>query len=226
MCCDIPSSIVSWHHLSSSKRDEICKVSVTSPLHEKYIAMIVGVIQSSTGVQLTVYQRLDIPHGHRDMLETVTDKLLIIPATSTLHKGRVVQHIEFVSNGINEICEYILERLKLQSSNINSSRTSRQRVYEDRGVNGGQSHSRRYFRRKRSWDNQVDLPNGVAIPSSNITEGINEDEGVHRVFIVCSEELRSRCSWIWEKRSTRRLNQFAKSIHRKNAIEALRMSIS
>ena len=88
-------------------------------------------------MQLSVYQRLDIPHGYRDILKTRDKNLILIPAVRKLKEGRIVQHTQFESTALEEIFSFLLQRLKNQQRKSNEKKVTRQQVFEDRGINSG-----------------------------------------------------------------------------------------
>ena len=118
MCCDIPAE--SWYDLSNSIKISICNAETMSVLRKKHIKYSSAIIQSKSFVQLSLYANLNLPHGHRDLLNHNDNCVVIkvISAVDKLKEGEMVQHIEYISEKMDHIFIYILNRLKLKFKNI------------------------------------------------------------------------------------------------------------
>ena len=233
MCCDIPAE--SWYDLSNSIKISICNAKTMSFLRKKHIKYSSAIIQSKSFVQLSLYANLNVPHGHRDLLNHNDNcvAIKVLSAVDKLKEGEMVQHIEYKSEKMDPIFIYILNRLKSKFKNIikkkafgqdsivgGKNEQFRQPLSEDFGFNGGQYHTR-----TKQFGHTNHLPFGVAIPYTNVIEGVKEGEGVHSIFSSCSDELKNKCNWIWKNIEEARRTSFANSIHKQNIIEALRIAI-
>ena len=177
MCCNIPNK--SRSTLSSHMKASICKLPHISLLRDKYIQYSCGIVQPQNEIQLIVFPRLDIPHGHIDMLKTNFCNIQLILVVNILKKGIMIQHITYESEKLKEMFKFILKRLLKKNKSDRALNNKRQQIYEDKGFNSGQSHSRR-----RHDGTRITIPYGIAIPDSNIRKGINEEEVIHDILHV------------------------------------------
>ena len=107
-CCDVTNEL--WYELSGNKKKIVCGLDSNSLQHKRYIEKSIGIIQSSHGIQLSVYNSLDIPHGHKD-ISIEKSNLHILQEVHTLSKDLEVQHKIYESALLTALSKIILERL-------------------------------------------------------------------------------------------------------------------
>ena len=181
----------------------MCELSPTSTERKRYVVLSLGILQSCTGIQLSVYHQLDIPHGHRDM-SIEESHLLLIQDRCLLNKDIQMQHKVFFSHELkkvfHEILKHLLKKEKVATKvkkivkkrkMLNKHERSRQWLFQDCGYNSGVSHSRGNNRKYKKH-----IPLGISIPDCNVREG--EEVLIDNTFRLLSKYLLFICPWIWE----------------------------
>ena len=121
-CCDIPNKL--WFKLSTSKKKTLRELSPTLTEQKRYIVQSLGMVQSCTAIQLSVYHQLDILYGHRD-ISMQEFYLPLVKDRCSLNKDIQVQHKVLSSNELKKLRQEILKLLlkimrfyQVQGSNL------------------------------------------------------------------------------------------------------------
>ena len=219
---DVPKQ--AWDKLRHNQKVDFLKRDYLNPVRAYYIEKSIGVIQSTNGVQLSVYRRLDYPHGHRviPMNSTAEDEFIeLVQPTTCIERDKMVSQmiIQQEDAQLLPLFQKILERLKTRyKGKLHAqSYVERQRLFFDSGVNSGPSQSRFQGRGEAK---ECANPLGIAVPLNNVVYGM--DTLVDGIFQIFSKLLNKYVPWLWEKRSKERIREFSNSMVTGNIIEANR----
>ena len=157
-----------------------------------FINCLIGIVQSAENIQLSLFNQLDMPHGHRDLNHNNKDIILLDP-TNEFSKCQEIQHKIFPSEELNYLLYSVFEQLLRKYNNTRITRRNSQedirRVFEDRGFNSDVStikNTNKKRKRTLSFD--------IAIPDTNVREG--EDPMLDKVFRLLSKYILLSCLFL------------------------------
>ena len=221
MVVDVPTA--EWNDLKESMKEDILENKYTQLQRDVYIVQSLGVIQSSSGIQIAVFAQLDYPLGHRIMTLDNERNINLVEVLEELDPNEILTHKIIHSTETDRLMIRTLQLLK----NIYNPRDKkkvhapRQKVHMNFGINGGQSHSRfctafsmiKRDNRKRirslckEKNEEVTAPLGISIPLNNVEEGVNPL--VDSIFRHFTELIKINCPWLWKGRADERIASFS-----------------